>query len=463
MPTGRVNLALGAGRLAWSPTWTRVDSIDNLVSGFDISRGKQTEVDSTDTSTATVYVNDRGGYFDPANGGSAFAGYLGKQIVLGVRDPVTSAWVQQFRGWVDSADFVVNPATRNGVSIVSNVQLHCVDIFGLLSRLQMDVSEVAGNRVFGNNVPPGNEGVVFYEDSDPGDGSGFDNRIIQILDDCGLTTDWYVVFTGNVDLLEGLYDVGDSPMIALEQAVSAEMPGLAMHCSDKQGRYCARGRRHRFEPDAVAADAGSATWNFRRWKAGDGAAILLDGARAQIRPPLGWTLAEEKIRNVGYAYPKLTQVAGKWVAFPDKLKPGQVYAVGGVNPVDRRVWSAENLLVKAGTTTGLTGAAEAKLYGQFWATVLAQPRTRVDAVTLKSLNPTDPRAAATWGLMLGAEISDVLDLRHGVAGGVGISEEFYVEGSQMQVRNLGPAFDSVTVTLNLSPAAYYADPMGLLG
>lgn len=463
MPNGRVNLALDAARLAWAPTWTRVDDIPNLVSGFDISRGKQTEVDQTDTSTATVYVNDRWGYFDPANTGSDFAGYLGKQIVLGVRDPVTSAWVQQFRGWIDSVDFVIDPATVGGVSIVSNVQLHCVDIFGLLARLQMDVSEAAGNRVFGNNVPAGNEGVVFYEDSAPGDGSGFDNRIIQILDDCGLTTNWYVVFTGNIDLLEGLYDVGDSPMIALEQAVSAEMPGLAQHCSDKKGRYCARGRRHRFQPDAVAASAGAAKWAFRRWKAGDGAAILLDDDRAQIRPPLGWTYAEEKIRNVGYAYPKLTQVAGSWVAFPDDLKPAQVFAVAGVDPIDRRVWSAENLLVKNGTTTGNTGAEEAKLYGQFWATVLADPRTRVDTVTLKSLNPTDPRAAATWGLMLGAEISDILDLSHGVAGGVGISEEFYVEGSQMQVRNLNPDFDYVEVSLNLSPAAYYADPMGLLG
>ncbi len=127
------------------------------------------------------------------------------------------------------------------------------------------------------------------------------------------------------------------------------------------------------------------------------------------------------------------------------------------------MWSAENLLVKAGTTTGNTGIVEAKLYGQFWATVLAQPRTRVDAVTLKSLHPDDPRAAATWDLMLGAEISDIVDLAHGVAGGVGIAEEFYVEGSQMTVRALGPDFDLVETTLNLSPAAYYDDPMGLLG
>lgn len=460
MPSGRVNLALGSSRLTWAPTWTPVDSIANLVSGFDISRGKQTEADTTDTSTATVYVNDRAGYFDPANTGSAFAGYLGRQIVLGVRDPVTSTWWQQFRGWVDHVDFEINPATRNGVSILSNVQLHCIDIFGLLSRLAMDVSEVAGNRVFGDPVPAGSEGIVFYEDSAPGDGSGFDNRIIQILDDCGLPPNWYVVFTGNIDLLEGLYDVGDSPLMALGQAVDAEMPGVGQHYSDKLGRYVAHGRKARFLPVATWTGIGAnpairdAVWRYRHWKAGDGAAILTDSTRAQIRPPLGWSYSEDKVRNVGYAYPKDLVEADK---------PGQVYVVPGVSPIDRRVWDAENLLVKAGTTTGNTGAEEAKLYGQFWATVLATARTRVDAVTFKSMNPGDPRAAATWAAMLQADISDKLNLKHGVAGGVGISEDFYVEGSQMQVRNLNPDFDSVTVTLNLSPAAYYDDPMGLLG
>jgi hypothetical protein len=136
-----------------------------LVSGFDISRGKQTEEDTTDTSTAVVYVNDRQGYFDPHNSGSDFAGYLGKQILLQVRNPVTGNWVQQARMWVDHVDFDINPATRDGTSILSNVQLHCIDIFGLLARLEMDVSSESGNRVFGNPPPAGSEGTVFYEDA----------------------------------------------------------------------------------------------------------------------------------------------------------------------------------------------------------------------------------------------------------------------------------------------------------
>lgn len=454
MPDGRVLLALADDRLEWTPTWTRADSIDNLISGFDISRGKQTEDDTTDTSTGIVYVNDRGGYFDPSNTGSSFAGYLGKQILLQVRDPVAAEWVQQTRMWIDHVDFDINPATKDGESILSNVQLHCIDIFGLLSRLQMDVSVVTGNRVFGNTPPAGSEGIVFYEDSSPGDGSGFDDRLTQIASDCGLTTDWYVFFTGNIDLLEGLYDVGDSPMIAMQQVVDAEMPGAGNLLSDKLGRLCGRGRGARFDPDGVSAGATPGAWNFRRFKAGDGAAILLDPDRAQIRPPLGWSYSEEKIRNVGYAYPKDLDEADK---------TGQVFVVPGVDPIDRRVWSAENLLVKAGTTTGNTGAQEAKAYGEFWATVLSEPRTRVESLTFKSIDVNHPQAAASWDLMLNADISDVIDLEHGYAGGVGLSEEFFVEGSEMSVRAASPVMDMVTVTFNVSPVAYYADPMGLLG
>jgi hypothetical protein len=448
-------IALADDRLAWAPTWTRVDNIvNNLVSGFDISRGKQTEEDMTDTSTAVVYLNDRWGYFDPGNTGSTFAGYLGKQILLQCWNPVVEEWVQQTRMWIDHVDFDFNPATRNGQPIISNVQLRCVDIFGLLARLRMDVSEVAGNRVFGNTPPVGSEGVVFYEDSSPGDGSGFDDRLTQIADDCGLTSDWYVFFTGNVDLLEGVYDVGDSPMIALQQAVDAEMPGAGNMYSDKLGRLCAHGRRARFDPDGVSAGATPGAWDFARWKAGDGAAILLDGDRAQIRPPLGWSYSEEKVRNVGFAYPK---------GLDESAKTDQVYVVPGVDPIDRRVWSAENLLVKAGTTTGNTGAQEARLYGEFWATVLSTAAVRVEALTVKSIAATRPQAAVTWALMLGADISDIVDLEHGYAGGVGVSEDVFVEGSEMTVRALNPEMDMVTVTFNVSPAAYYADAMGLLG
>lgn len=470
---GRVLIALEAGILEWNAEWDPVDTVvDSLVSGFDIHRGKQTEDDTTDTSTATVYLNDRWGYFDPHNGSSPFAGYLGKQILLRVKNPVTDEWWQQTRMWIDDVDFDINPATADGVSVLSNVQLQCIDIFGLLARIEMDVTEELGARVFGNLPPAGSEGTVFYEDSSTGDGSGFDDRLVQIADDVGLAPDWYVFFSGNIDLLEGIYDVGDSPLLAIQEVLDAEFPALANGFSDKLGRLVAHGRGARFDPDGVwTGIAGSdaardAVWRFRRWKAGDGAAIALDDERAQIRPPLGWSLSQSKVKNVGYSYPRQKESppsSGTFIAFPEEDKPGQMFVTPGVDPIERRTWRAEQLLVKAGTTTGNTGAEECLAFATFWATVLADPTTRVSALTFKSIALGHPQAAVTWDLMLAADISDVINLEHGYAGGVGISEDFFVEGSEMSVKPLNPGMDMVTVTFNVSPTSYYADDMGLLG
>lgn len=452
MPAGRVLIAMAADRWDWSPAWTRVDNLhDNLISGFDIHRGKSTEADTTDTSTATVYVNDRYGYFDPDNTGSPFYSYGGRQILLQVYDPVAAQWVQQARMWIDDVDFDINPATMNGESIVSNVQLHCIDIIGVLSVLEMDVS---GH--WGDPPPSGSEGIIFYEDSSPGDGSGFDDRLIQILDDAGVTSDWYTIFTGNVDLLEAKADPGDSPMLLIQQALDAEFPSLANGHSSKLGKLRCFGRGARFDPDDVSAGATPGAWDFTRWDAGDGAAITGDPTLAQIRPPLAWSYAQSKKRNVGYCYPADANEADK---------PGQTYVVPGTTAGERRTWRAEGLLTKAGTTTGNTGLEECLAFATFWATVLSLPATRISALTFKSTPTGHPQAAVSWALMLNAEISDIINLTHGYRGGVGMEGiDFFVEGSEMSVRPTGlSTVDMVTVSFNVSPAAYFADPMGLLG
>lgn len=441
--------------LEWTPTWVCLDFRPNFVSGVDIQRGRQTEFDTTDTSTAVVYINDTEGLLDPENVGSPFFGLEGKQIKLQAWNPVTAAWVPQTRMWVDEVTYDFNPATADGKSILSNVQLHCVDIFAFLAGIEMDLTVITGNRVFGFPPPVGYEANVFYEDTDEDDGSGFQDRVTAVLDDCGLTTDWYVVFTGNIDCLEGLYDPGDSPLTAIRDALDAEFPGIANGYSDKLGRFVAHGRKARFDPDTVSDGA---DWTFTRWKAGDGAAILADGERAQIRPPLSWSRDRGKVYNVGYAYPADIAVTDK---------PGQFVVDTGSSIADygRRTWRAEGLLVKRGTTTGNNGKDEAKLYAAFFVNNYSTLRTRVAALTLMSIDPGDPRAAATWGMTLSADISDVVNIEHGYAGadGIGISEDFYIEGSSMQIRPLNPDFDLVTVTFNVSPTAYYTDDVGMFG
>ena len=116
MPDGRVLVAFDDGPLEPSPTWTRLDDTDNLIAGFDISRGRQTLADQTDTGTASVYVNDTDGLFDPNNTGSPYFGVLdGKQIMLQIRNPVSGLWVTQYRGTIDGYGYDINPATdQNG-------------------------------------------------------------------------------------------------------------------------------------------------------------------------------------------------------------------------------------------------------------------------------------------------------------------------------------------------------------
>ena len=84
-----------------------------------------------------------------------------------------------------------------------------------------------------------------------------------------------------------------------------------------------------------------------------------------------------------------------------------------------------------------------------------QPRKNVQRVTFTSIHPSDSRAAATWSLMSRMDVSDIVALTIDEAGLA--AEDFYVEGISMTVRALNPQFDMVTVTPNLTPAAYYTD------
>lgn len=449
---GRVMIALNDDPLEWSATWTCVEhGRPNLVSGFDIRSGRQTEFDTTDTASAIVYLHDRHGYFDPANGASPFADYDGRQIVLQVWNPITSSWSRQFRGHIDDVTFEHNPATRDGESIVSNVQLVCVGIIDWIGRIELELGR------HGDPLPTGvDDSVVFYEDTAPGD-DGMQVRVTQVLDECDIPVDWYVVFTGNVALLEGRYDAGDSALLPIRDALDAEFPGIANGYEDRFGRFCAHGRRARFDPDTVAAGAGDDTWRFRRWKCGDGAAIAADATdRAQIRPPFRLSRPRNRVVNVGFAYP---------ADIAEADKSGQYVVAGGssIARYGRRPWRAERLLVKSGTTTGNSGNDEAKLYASWRVANYADPQQRIEAVTVKSIRPTHRQAAPTWALLTEADISDVLGVKVGYPGGTQLSEDFYIEGRELTCRRANPDYDLVSVTYNVSPTAYYGDDVGMLG
>ena len=66
-PVGRFNIAFDDPTLTWEPTWTRLDNTDNLVTSYTIDRGRQYELDTTDTGRATVEITDTDGILDPTN------------------------------------------------------------------------------------------------------------------------------------------------------------------------------------------------------------------------------------------------------------------------------------------------------------------------------------------------------------------------------------------------------------
>lgn len=431
-PVGRVSIAFDDDMLTASPTWHRIDDLsNNLVSGIDIHRGRQSERDQTDTGTATVYLNDTTGLFDPANSGSTYFGKLdGKQIALQLWNPVTSAWVCQFVGTIDDYGYDLRPS-----QVVSNVQIECVDMFDYLGGAEMAPG------IAGNTPPAGSERVVFYEDAH------VDDRIIQLLTDAGISSSRWVVFTGNVRDQETRYEPGDVFLQAIRDAADSEFPGIANCYVDKTGRFVFHGREARFDPDTVAAGATPGAWNFTRWKIGDGAAIALDSDRAQVRA-LAYNRARADIINAAIAYPR---------GIKDAAMPGQVVTdATSITKYGIHSWSAPDLITLEGTTTLNDANAETKLFSQFYVQNLKDPRNRIRTLGLKAISPADPRASATWALLCGVDISDIVNIKVGYPGGTGINaEDFYVEGSDMQIRPLNPDHDMVDLALNVSPAAWY--------
>lgn len=406
------------------------------MSRIEIHDGRQTEQDVTETGSCTVFINDQDGIFDPANTGSPFYGKIdGIPVAIAIWNPVSSAWVPQWRGTVDDIRSDLNPNTSGGVSINSNIQLECVDIFDYLAGAKFRI----GGRSMGFSgdvPPPGSEGIIFYEDET------VDDRIIALLDDAGIDPDMYTVFSGNVYCTESQYDPEDTFITGLRDAADAEFPGIANVYVDKLGRVVFHGRFARLDPDDVAAEPG-VDWDFTRWKVGDGAAIALDSDRAQLRE-FSWARSRSRIVNSAIAYPAgtdETDIPGQLVEDLTSIGRYGIHSRADIN-----------LQLLRHVTNSDTGLEQALKYSQFWTTYYKDPLTRIERIIVKSLDPGDSRAAATWSFLTGVSISDIVNVSVGTAGGEGIQDtNYYVEGRDITIEPLRD-YDLVTLSLNISPA-----------
>lgn len=414
------------------PSWTQMDSA--LVAFADIDRGRQDEFNRTGTGTAVVGFHDQEGLLDPTNVGSPYFGELdGIQARLDLYDPVAAGWETIFRGFLDDRPADVHPS---GVLIDYAIQL--VDGFDYLARAE------AAPGVAGNTVPAGSEGNVFYEDTD------VQTRIAQVLADAQWPAALSVIFTGNVDVQETVYDPQASFLSILADAADAEFPDVANQYIDRIGRFVFHGRFSRFDPDGTAAGATPGAWDFNRWLAGDGAAIIADPTTVQIRGlsygrPMGFVYNSALCTPKGIAQ---VDVAGQVVTDLTSI------AAYGVRP-----WSATDLIVALGTTSGNTANQECLSFAQYIVDNYAATRTRVESLVFRSIGSADARAAEVWALLTKIDISDVIELTTTHPGGGGFAGDgFFVEGVSYHIEPLNGEYANVTCEANVSPVGYYNTP-----
>lgn len=424
-PVG-VSVAFTDGPLVVDPDWTQLDLTDNLVAGYSIRRGRTSEFDRTGTGTAVVGLNDTGGL--------ASADFDGKQIALTLHDPVADEWSSIFRGHVDEYNVTVEPSQN-----VSRVAISCVDgldyLAGFELRLGVDGSAPPG-------APVALANTLFYEET-----SGtVDDRITEVLDDVSWPADVPEarrVFTGNVKLQKTVYSVGTSALTVIDEAAEAEFPAVANRFIDKSGAFVFHGRLARFEPGDYT------TKGILTWKVGDGAAIVGDSTYAQMRG-LSYSRSRQKVINSALITPQGVAIADVAAMRHEDTGSQDAYGLHG--------FTADNLRILTSVLTGNDANDECELYADYLITVYNEPQTRVDQITFRSIHPDDPRAAKVWALLCGIDISHRIQLKCSTPEREFDDEYFFVEGITYQVDPLAPEYEDVTLTLDLSPAAYYDYP-----
>lgn len=429
----RVLIGMADGPLTADPGWQQIDDVDNLVADIEITAGKQDEFDQTETNHCTVRLNDTTGLFDPYNSSSPYFGLLnGKQLLVNLYNPVTASWYERFRGVIDEWEYDLHPATRNGVSILSNVAITAVGVFDYLAGYDLTPG------VDGDPPPAGSESTVFYEDGE------VDDRIIAILTNAGIDSTRYVVFSGNVMVQETKYDPGDSALVAVRDAADAETPAaLGNVYEDRHGRVVFHGRQAKLTPATVAADAGPTAWDFQEWKLGDGAAIALDPDYAQVRPPLQYRVARNRIINRA-----LVTARGVDRSTIPSLVVEDATSIGnfGTHPFNY----ADS--INAGhKTNGDTAAEDLGRSAEFLVQNYKDPLVRVEALTALAIDPEDARAPATWLLHSKADIGDLVRVTVGYPGGEGLDHDFFIEGWRQTITPLNTGHDMVELSLNVSP------------
>ncbi len=143
-PYTEVEVAFADDWNAAAPTWT---DVTGTLLAWDVSRGRQHELDRMETGTARVVLNNKAGDYWPDNAGGAYAG----QVVPGLRVRISTTYqstvYQVFTGFIERWDH----GFRLPGGGAATVQITASDGLKLLNSLLLnnagEAEEASGTRV----------------------------------------------------------------------------------------------------------------------------------------------------------------------------------------------------------------------------------------------------------------------------------------------------------------------------
>jgi len=358
---------------------------------WESRRGRNHEFDEIEAGTATIWLNNRHGKYDPTWGAGPYSGKLLplKQSVITAAKPTTpTTFVRQFTGFVEDWDFE-RRGPRHGIAV-----LQLVDGFEPLSRAE---------------IAPSMKGGAYFASARA------DDRQRAALADAGWPAAWTQINTSNVDVQPVLYPAGTSALEVCRDAAEAEFPGVGMVFMRKDGVYRFTGRCARFNQTAPL------------YRLGDAGAMLLNPTLIPIFD-VKWSYEKEHIYN-------------KVLILPEGVEPKDGYvkqdAASIVKHGPRWLPPITDLLIQTGTTTGNTGLVECTdVFARYYVENFRRPYVRARGLELRA-SFADASAAfldPLWNFMLNVELGDLIELNtiHPTAGGMN-AMTFYVEGISNEV------------------------------
>lgn len=446
--------------------WTRIDdpsvaslsiggadptSPSHVVVSWTADRGRQYELDTTQTGTATINIVDTSGLFDPT-GDSPYAPLLGsmKRAVINVQNPVTGNYQDVFSGYVETYTWAYTDQTKSVVLVTINL----VDGFDVLNRAEVVPDSTGYYTLLGQQVR---------------------DRILLLLSDAewplptgGSTTGLVSINTGNTNTIGYQYNSGTSILSTIQDAADAEFPGVANFFMDRHGNATFRGRWPRFIPEAYGNQV--AFWNV-------GDAGYSETFGYIPISDMEFTIDQTLLYNTSLCYP---------YNFPQFGYPNQLATdTGSIDQYGVRQITLNDLLCggavaependsdhpyipPGGNPTPATdGPGECLAYAQYYVDNFADPAIRISSITFKTVQPlqADSPSDGLWFFLTNVEIGDVINVFTSPPGEIDVDtvildgqyqgNQFFVDGIHHQVNPLNENYPDWTMTLDLSPRTWY--------